>query len=119
MDRESDSMTSSQWQERCTSYLNARTGTYDFRCQRYDSVINVMLDLGFAPDDLVVDLGAGQCEFNHRMHERGLKARYLPIDGAIDGTDLESWVPPQALAGDFFVLIEILNICMAGMTCLE
>lgn len=95
--------------EKCSGYLDARTGTYEYRTKRYDAVIDVIEGiLGLPPDLTVADLGAGWTEFGHRLTERGFRGRYLPYDGAIDGRDLQYWEPPLADI-DVCVAIEFLE----------
>ena len=92
---------------RWEAYLAERTGTYEYRTRRYAAVADEMELLGFADGDLVVDVGAGMCEFDRYMRERGMHPRYVPVDGCIDGTDLNLWRP--SLAFDFFVAIETIE----------
>lgn len=95
--------------EKCDGYLEARTGTYEYRCKRYDAVINVIISHGgLDPSITVADLGAGWTEFGHRLTEKGFRGRYLPFDGAIDGKDLTFWQPPYAQI-DWVVAIELLE----------
>lgn len=107
--------------EHWNAYLNARRGTYDFRCNRYDAVIDVMLTFGYRPDDLVLDVGAGRAEFGKRLLERAGGRCYIPVDGST-GTELETWEPEPSYsvyAGlayglitrpvDWFVCIEVLE----------
>ena len=84
--------------QKCDGYLEGRTGTYDYRCRRYDAVIDVIMasEWGLRDTDTVADLGAGWTEFGHRLSERGFRGRYIPYDGAIDGKDLTYWQPPFA-----------------------
>lgn len=110
------------------TYLASRTGCYEYRCHRYDAALETMHGLGLDDDCTVVDVGAGMGEFGVRMHtgRRALtgvaarnthhrdpsgisasRARYVPVDAAIDGVDLEKWVPPRK--ADFFVCLEVLE----------
>lgn len=88
-------------------YLNARTGKYEWRCQRYDGVINKLAAMGLDDNDTVIDLGAGREEFHKRLLERGYRVNYFPIDASIDGVDLDTWKP--IARADFFVAIELLE----------
>lgn len=89
-------------------YLRARTGCYEWRCARYDSAINVMHGLGLNNRDTVFDVGSGWGEFGARLHSwPGTRSRYIPVDAAIDGTDLDCWTPPQR--AEFFVCLEVLE----------
>jgi hypothetical protein len=100
--------------ERWLSYLAKRRGglewdeqSYKFRCRRYDAVLRALVELGLANGDLVYDVGAGACDFNYRLCEFGWHLRYVPIDGAIDGTDIEQWCP--VVSAEFFVAIELIE----------
>lgn len=95
--------------EKCDGYLDGRTGTYEFRCRRYDAVIDVILrQVDLENSYTIADLAAGWTEFGHRFTERGFRGRYIPYDGAIDGKDLQHWVPPLAKL-DVIVAIEFLE----------
>ena len=100
------------------AYLRGRTGSYEWRCHRYDAALEAMHGLGLDDDCTVVDVGAGWGEFGVRLHtglpirranqkRRSCRARYIPIDAAWDGVDLERWVPPQK--ADYFVCLEVLE----------
>lgn len=81
--------------EKCNGYLDGRTGTYDYRCRRYDAVVDIIQDwTSFSERLTIADIAAGWTEFGHRLTERGFRGRYIPYDGAIDGKDLQYWVPP-------------------------
>lgn len=94
------------WRQDCNTYLSKRTGTYAFRTRRYDAVYDALCNLGVVEHDVVYDLGAGMCELDRRMREHALHLRYVPVDGCIDGTDLNYWMPPAA---DAFVLVEVIE----------
>lgn len=89
------------------TYLDARTGTYEFRCRRYDAVIDRLLVMGMRRADTILDLGAGRMEFARRLRERGHLGMYVPVDGSIDGTDLNTWEPPDHV--DWGVAIEVIE----------
>lgn len=89
------------------AYLDARTGTYEFRCRRYDAVIDRLEAMGMRRADTVLDLGAGRMEFGQRLRERGYLGFYIPVDGSIDGTDLNAWEPPDHV--DWAVSIETIE----------
>jgi len=101
------------------AYLAARTGCYEYRCERYDAALTAMHGLGLDDDCTVVDVGAGAHEFGCRLHtgrDRAQeppgvylppsRARYYPVDAALDGVDLEHWTPRKA---DWFVALEIVE----------
>lgn len=95
--------------QKCDGYLDARTGTYEYRCHRYDAVIDkIHRKAGLTPDLTIADIAAGWTEFGHRLTERGFRGRYIPYDGAIDGKDLQYWVPPLTRL-DVIVAIEFLE----------
>lgn len=96
-----ESRTRSFWRE----YLGERTGTYHFRCRRYAAVWRMMHRL--YDDQLVYDVGAGMCEFGRYLYQLGWSGQYVPVDGSIDGTDLEHWMPPARV--DWFVAIEVIE----------
>lgn len=66
-----------------------------------------MIDAGLSDDDLVIDVGAGWTEFDCFLRELGWRGRYFPVDGSLDGTDLEHWSPPRQ--AEFIVAIEVLE----------
>jgi len=78
-----------QWKAECEAYLTA-AGPYQSRCRRYELVERNLRDMGFQAGDLVVDVGAGMCDFARYMYGAGYAFRYLPIDGSISGIDLDS-----------------------------
>lgn len=91
-------------------YLDERTSTYAMRVPRFGTVFGEMRRLGFASGDLVVDIGAGHCEFDRYLRcspNKRYDLRYLPVCGAIDGTDLDVWRPK--VSADFFVAIETIE----------
>lgn len=92
----------------CNDYLDARTGTYEQRAVRYRHAASLMMLAGLDDSDTVVDVGAGWTEFDYTLRaEFGWKGRYIPIDGGIDGVDLEVWEPPRR--ADWFIALEILE----------
>lgn len=90
--------------QRWLDYLAERTGTYHLRARRYAHVAVWLDQLGLCDGDLILDVGAGYCEFGKYLYGSGWTGRYLPVDGAIDGTDLDRWTP--AASADFIVAIE-------------
>lgn len=103
------------------AYLKARTGRYEWRCVRYDAALTAMHTLGLNDAHTVVDVGSGWGEFGARLHSMSFhpfrdpqagiwhpsRARYIPVDAAIDGVDLNNWVPPRR--AEFFVALEVLE----------
>jgi hypothetical protein len=94
--------------EKWLGYLSERDGTYEYRTLRYAAVYDKLLELGLKTGDMIVDVGAGMCDFDRYIRTaRGFDGRYVPVDGAIDGVDLNVWVPP--ISSQFFVAIELLE----------
>lgn len=85
-------------------YLAERTGTFHYRVRRYSAVARELERLGLTDGDLIYDVGAGMCEFAKYLYGMGWTGRYVPIDGSIDGTNLDWWVP--TISADFVVAIE-------------
>lgn len=101
--------------ESCDEYLDARTGKYEWRARRYRSAIQIMRGpaaraRGHQLQDshTIVDVGAGWTELDYCLRaEYGWRGRYVPVDGGVDGTDLNDWVPPRR--AEFFVALEIIE----------
>lgn len=94
--------------DNCDAYLNERTGKYEQRAIRYRHAIDAMIEAGLDDSMTIMDVGAGMTEFDYTLRaEYGFKGRYVPIDGSIDGTDLNDWCPPRR--ADWFVALEILE----------
>lgn len=94
--------------EACDQYLGERTGKYEQRAIRYRHAIEAMIKHGLDDTMTIMDVGAGWTEFDYTLRaEYGWKGRYIPIDGGIDGTDIETWDPEREV--DWFVALEILE----------
>lgn len=115
--------------EAADAYLAARTGCYEWRCQRYDAALAAIYTVGLDDDCTVLDVGSGWGEFGVRLHtgttgweavcdsgallpgDSGFlppsRARYVPVDAGNDGTDLETWFPPRRV--DFVVALEVVE----------
>jgi len=92
----------------CDNYLDDRTGKYEYRAVRYRAAIEEMIRLGLDDTMTVVDVGAGMTEFDYTLRaEYGWRGRYFPVDGGLDGTDLNTWTPPRE--AHYFVALEILE----------
>ena len=92
----------------CDAYLGERTGSYEQRAVRYRHAAQAMVGAGLDDTMTVVDIGAGWTEFDYCLRaEFGFKGRYIPVDGGIDGTDLNFWRPVRT--ADWFVALEILE----------
>lgn len=94
--------------QNCDQYMDDRTGKYEFRAVRYRAAIDAMYACGLDDSMTVFDVGAGMTEFDYCLRaEYGWRGRYIPIDGGIDGTDLNRWVPPRE--AHWFVALELLE----------
>jgi trans-aconitate methyltransferase len=99
---------SAEFIQDCDNYLGERTGCYDYRRERYAPTVEEMLRIGLSDTDTVYDIGAGMTEFDYCLRTEGhFKGRYIPIDGGIDGTDIQNWIPPRK--AEFFVALELLE----------
>ena len=94
--------------QNCDDYMNDREGRYEFRRIRYRRAIDEMVKYGLDNSMTIFDVGAGMTEFDYCLRtEYDWRGRYIPIDGGIDGTDLETWVPPRE--AHWFVALELLE----------
>lgn len=94
--------------QNCDNYMDERTGKYEFRAVRYRKAIETMLANGLDDTMTIFDVGAGMTEFDYCLRaEYDWRGRYIPIDGGIDGTDLNAWVPPRE--AHWFVALELLE----------
>lgn len=77
--------------ERCTDYLKGRRATYADRRKRFQVVGDLLVGpLGLEPGEVVVDLGAGHCQFDFFLRaEMGWQGVYVPVDGSL-GTNLDT-----------------------------
>ena len=92
------------WRE----YLAERNGTFEWRCRRYAEVADELESLGLANNDTIIDVGAGYCEFDRYLRGvRGWHGIYVPVDGAINGVELDAWIPD--FRPNFFVCIEVIE----------
>ena len=91
----------------CDEYLGQRVSSYWFRCRRYKAVADKLFQLGLKDSDTIYDLGAGRCDFDYYLRvTKKWRGRYVPVDGSLDGTNLETWNPPET---DWFVSIEVIE----------
>lgn len=92
----------------CDDYLASRTGRYEYRAVRYLMAAGALRGLGIDNNDTLYDIGAGFTELDYCLRtELDWRGRYIPIDGGIDGTDLNVWTPPRDV--QFAVGLEILE----------
>jgi hypothetical protein len=88
--------------------MNDREGRYEYRRIRYARAIEEMIRYGLDNSMTIVDVGAGMTEFDYCLRtEFDWRGRYIPVDGGIDGTDLNDWTPPRR--ADWFVAMELLE----------
>ena len=92
----------------CDEYLNERTGKYEYRAVRYEAAAHALRALGLDNNDTLLDLGAGMTEFDYCLRTYlDWRGRYIPLDGGIDGVNIEEWTPPRKY--DWVVGLEILE----------
>jgi len=96
-----------EWKAECEAYLTAQ-GPWVARSRRYRAASLALNHMGFQNGDLVVDVGAGMCDFAAFMYTEGYRFRYVPIDGSISGIDLESDIL-TLLHADWYVCIETIE----------
>lgn len=94
--------------QNCDNYMDERTGKYEYRAVRYRKAIQTMFDNGLDDSMTIFDVGAGMTEFDYCLRvEFDWRGRYIPVDGGIDGTDLNNWMPPRE--AHWFVALELLE----------
>lgn len=92
----------------CDNYMDERTGKYEYRAVRYRHAIDAMYAAGLDDSMTIFDVGAGMTEFDFCLRaEYGWRGRYIPIDGGIDGTDLNAWIPPRE--AHWFIALELVE----------
>lgn len=82
-------------------------GAFADRVPEYRLIEAALLDLGFDTGDQLLDLGAGQGDLGRYLTEEGWSGVYVPVDMAIDGTDLDYYDPPLGFA--FAVCSEVIE----------
>jgi hypothetical protein len=94
--------------DRCAAYICADRRPYSERKARYQVASDRLHQSGFSDRDTLLDLGAGGTELDYCLRtEHDWRGRYVPVDGWIDGTDLETWTPPHPPA--WFAALEIVE----------
>lgn len=89
-------------------YLAERTGLLEYRFIRYAAVADALEAMGMNDSHLLVDVGAGMCDFDFYLRTvRGWKGRYLPIDASISGVDFEN-IKLDVIA-DYTTAIEVIE----------
>lgn len=102
----------------CDQYMDDRTGKYEFRAVRYRKAIETMLANGLTDDMTIFDVGAGMTEFDFALRaEYGWRGRYIPIDGGVDGTDIDFWTPKRD--AHWFVALELMEHLKQPFVCLD
>jgi len=93
----------------CDDYLASRTGRYEWRCARYAAALERMESTrGLTDAHTVVDVGAGWTELDAYLRTVGRwRGRYFPVDGGLDGVDLNVWTPPRRV--EWVVALEIVE----------
>jgi hypothetical protein len=88
--------------------MDERTGKYEYRAVRYRRAIDEMLHYGLDDSMTIIDMGAGMTEFDYCLRaEYNWRGRYIPIDGGIDGTDIQEWTPKRD--AHWFVALELVE----------
>lgn len=89
-------------------YLAERTGCYDYRAVRYSAAGDALVAAGIDHSHTVYDIGAGFTELDYHLRTAlDWRGRYVPVDGAIDGVDLDAWMPPRE--AEHAVALELLE----------
>lgn len=102
----------------CDNYMDERTGKYEYRAVRYRHAIAAMYAAGLDDSMTIFDVGAGMTEFDFCLRaEYGWRGRYIPIDGGVDGTDIDFWTPPRS--AHWFVALELLEHLKQPFVCLD
>lgn len=92
----------------CDQYMDERQGKYEYRAVRYRKAIETMFAHGLDDSMTIFDVGAGMTEFDYTLRaEYDWRGRYIPVDGGIDGTNLENWIPPRE--AHWFVALELIE----------
>lgn len=102
----------------CDNYMDERTGKYEYRAIRYRKAIDTMFRNGLDDSMTIIDVGAGMTELDYCLRaEYNWRGRYIPVDGGIDGTDIDSWIP--AREAHWFVALELMEHLRRPWICLD
>jgi len=96
------------WADICDEYARSHKRPYVERKIRYQVAGDRMCRGGLTDRHTVVDVGAGWTELDFCLRtEHGWRGRYVPIDGWLDGTNLDLWSPTRSF--EWFAALEILE----------
>ena len=105
-----------KWVTYLTPEQTPTYGNYLDRKQEYEQVYTTLLmDLGFAEDALIIDIGAGSCDMDRYVRSAAdFSFKYLPIDGAtfgLDFNDPKTWktFAKLHLYAEYYVSVETIE----------
>lgn len=82
---------------------------YEVRRPEYTMVARELRQRGLEDGQTILDVGAGDFSMGRLLRvEDGWQGMYIPLEGSIDGTDLETWTAPKFFP-DWIVCIEVLE----------
>jgi len=95
----------------CRDYCAQRQATYTMRRTRFSCVSAwLRIYLGMDDGDILYDLGAGHCQFGRHLQDLKYYQRYVAIDGALTGHDLNADPPlPVLPQPDYAVALEVVE----------
>ncbi|MET8382527.1 hypothetical protein ABZV14_05930 [Streptosporangium canum] len=94
--------------QQCEQYIHQPRTPYAARKARYDAAADRLFAARISNYDILVDVGAGLTELDVCLRvDHGWRGRYVPVDGWLDGVDLETWEPPRSF--DWFAALEVLE----------
>ncbi|WP_431043342.1 hypothetical protein ACQUSR_16590 [Streptomyces sp. P1-3] len=100
--------TRNRHRNQCEEYARLDRRPYFERKARYEVAADRMRRGGLCDRDIVVDVGAGYTELDVCLRvDHGWRGRYVPVDGWLDGTDLEVWKPEDTFG--WFAALEVLE----------
>ncbi|SDE48897.1 hypothetical protein [Glycomyces harbinensis] len=106
--RDDEARDAESWARICDEYGRLGRRPYAERKIRYQVASEWMRREGLADHHTVVDVGAGWTELDFCLRtEHEWRGRYVPVDGWLDGTGLDSWSPARSF--EWFVALEILE----------
>ncbi|MFC4562366.1 SPASM domain-containing protein [Nocardiopsis mangrovi] len=88
-------------------YLRRRSPS-PTRRRRFDHAADLLIKGGLNDDDTLVDIAAGWTELDQVLRiDHRWRGRYIRVDGAMDGVELNTWEPP--FAREWFAALEIIE----------